>query len=103
MKSPPANLTTPQAVMRSHGGELTFWLAWLSDELHAETRSWFREQARRDPVLLKDLESIDRPVAREQMRNALEVTNYPARDEGNTPGGTELTGMVLKDEAALYT
>src|SRR5262249_31355649 len=88
----------PQAVMRDHGGEVTFWLAWLADELHADLRAWFREQARRDPALGRDLESVDQPAARVQVRDALEATNYLApHDPGEAAAGEELTGLALKE------
>jgi hypothetical protein len=85
--------------MRDHGGEATFWLAWLADELSAELCAWFRAEARRDPALGKDLESVDQPAARAQLRNALEATNYLAvRDPGAAASGEELTGLALKED-----
>jgi hypothetical protein len=103
MQGPRANLTTPQAVMCEHSGELTFWLAWLADELHADLRAWFREQAGHDPVLRKDLESIDQPAAREQLHNALEATNYLTPRDAGPDGGAELTGLALKEGATAET
>lgn len=99
MIGPKANLTTPQAVMSDHGGELTFWLAWLSGELVDDLCDWFRLQAHTEAALRKDLASIDQPAAREQLRNALEATNYVTPRDGVRKAGVEpLTGFALKDE-----
>lgn len=94
MKGPRASLTTPQAVMADHGGELHFWLAWLSGELNRDLEVWFREQAPRDPGLKRDLESIDRPAARVYLHDALEATNYLAPYDPSIPGtATVLPGL----------
>src|SRR5262249_2950803 len=101
MKGPRASLATPEAVMNAHGGELTFWLAWLSDELKPELCDWFREQARQDPGLRKNLESIDQQSAREQFRSALEATNCLTPRWGPRSGEEEpLTNFAVSDTGA---
>jgi hypothetical protein len=104
MTGPRANLATPQKVMREHGGELSFWLAWLSDDLDADLKAWFRRLTGPDPRLRRDLEAIDAPGGPEQLRHTLEATNYLApRDPSaplTLPPADSLTSFAVKDSAA---
>lgn len=99
MNGPRANLTTTQAVMSAHGGELTFWLAWLSEEIKPEVRDWFRAQAACDPTLRQHLESVDHKPAREQLQLALEATNYlTPRTDADEAGFEPMTDIALESD-----
>jgi hypothetical protein len=70
------SITTRQAIFDDHGGEMRFWLGWVHGEIDGAVRDWFRTQSRHDPALRQDLDSIDTSAARDDVRRALEATNY---------------------------
>ncbi|HEX5273450.1 MAG TPA: hypothetical protein VFW33_23295, partial [Gemmataceae bacterium] len=67
---------TRRAIYDDHGGESRFWLAWAQGDVDEAVRAWFRTQSRHDPALREDVESVDAPSARDDVRRALEATNY---------------------------
>jgi hypothetical protein len=70
------SMATRRAIYDDHGGEMRFWLAWVQGDIDEAVRAWFRTQARHDPALREDLESLDAASARDDVRRALEATNY---------------------------
>ena len=85
-----SDLASPRTVIEAHGGEVTFWLAWLRGELDDDLQAWFRQQAEKDAELRQDLRSIEQPhgagystrSARAELRNALEAVNYLTENHG---------------------
>ncbi|HEY7310292.1 MAG TPA: hypothetical protein VH643_13090 [Gemmataceae bacterium] len=88
-----SDLASPRTVIQAHGGEVTFWLAWLRGELDDDLQAWFRHQAEKDAELRQDLRSIEQPhgagystrSARAELRNALEAVNYLTENHGGDP------------------
>jgi hypothetical protein len=74
-----------EATFRDHGGELRFYLCWVLGEVDRLVGSWFRRQARNWPALRPDVESLDRPEARVEVRLALEVTDCLVGVDGTLP------------------
>jgi hypothetical protein len=70
------SLATRRAIYQDHGGELRFWLAWVHGEIDGAVQDWFRTQARHDPALQQDIDSIDVPAARHDVRQALLASGY---------------------------
>ena len=60
-------LATRRAIFADHGGEMPFWLAWVHGEIDGAVQDWVRNQARHDPALKQDLDSIEAPTARSQV------------------------------------
>ncbi len=71
-----SSLATRQAIYDDHGGEMRFWLGWVQGEIDGAVQDWLRTQARHDPALRQDLDSLAAPAARDDVRRALEATNY---------------------------
>jgi hypothetical protein len=90
-----------EATFRDHGGELRFYLCWVLGEVDRLVRSWFRRQARNWPELRHDVESLDRPEARLELRLALEVTDCLVPVHGGPAGlppeEESLTSLAMQD------
>ncbi len=100
-------LATRRAIYDDHGGELRFWLGWVQGQLDGSVRDWLRTQARHDPALRQDIDSVDAPAARQDVRRALEATNYltpAAATAAARPPLVEdpddVTDLVLHERAA---
>jgi hypothetical protein len=100
------SLATRRAIYDDHGGEARFWLAWVHGEIDGAVRDWFRTQARHDPALQQDLESVDLPAARQEVCRALEATGYltphttPVARAVIADDLEEVTNLVLEERAA---
>jgi hypothetical protein len=99
------SLATRRAVFDDHGGEMRFWLAWVHGEIAGPVQDWLRGQARRDPALHEDIDSID--AARPDVVRALEATGYLAPRPASAPPRSapaedldEVTNLVLQRRAA---
>jgi hypothetical protein len=86
-----------EATFRDHGGELRFFLCWILGEVDRLVQSWFRRQGRNWPDLRRDVESLDRPGARLELRLALEVTDCLVP----VPGGTATRGALAEGHGPL--
>jgi hypothetical protein len=105
-----------EATFRDHGGELRFFLCWVLGEVDRLVRNWFRRQARHWPELGRDVESLDRPDARLELRLALEVTDClvpvpgplatQAADQDSTdlvPEEESLTSLAMQESGEVAT
>jgi hypothetical protein len=92
------SLATRRAIFDDHGGELRFWLGWVHGEIAGPVQDWLRSQARHDPALQEDIDTID--AARRDITLALEATGYLAARPATTASRPEaenleeLTGLV---------
>jgi hypothetical protein len=92
------SLATRRAIFDDHGGELRFWLGWVHGEIAGPVQDWFRSQARHDPALQEDIDTID--AARHDITLALEATGYVTPRAATTASRPEaedleaLTGLV---------
>lgn len=102
------SMATRRAIFDDHGGEMRFWLGWVHGEIAGPVQDWFRTQARHDPALQQDLDSIDAPAARRDVRHALETTNY-LTPKVPAPAGPrpsladdldDVTNLVLQERSA---
>jgi hypothetical protein len=97
---------TRRAIYKDHGGEARFWLAWVQGEIDGAVQAWFRTRALHDPALREDLDSVDAPSIRDDVRRALEATNYlvAAPAAANRPSVVEdlddVTDLVLQGRRA---
>src|SRR5262245_10719902 len=71
----------PQAVLEGYDIEEKFYLCWVYGEVDSRLAGHVREAAKTDGVLRRDLESLDTPAAREDVRTALEAAGYLAIPE----------------------
>ncbi|HKI34195.1 MAG TPA: hypothetical protein VKA46_20250 [Gemmataceae bacterium] len=100
------SLATRWAIYDDHGGEARFWLAWVHGEIDGSVQDWFRTQARHDPALQQDLDSLDGPAARHDLARALEATGYltPHATTASRPTVVEeldeVTNLVLPERSA---
>jgi hypothetical protein len=93
-----------EATFRDHGGELRFFLCWILGEVDRLVRNWFRRQARTWPELRRDVESLDRPEARLELRLALEVTDCLVPDSaGPLPEEDSLTTLAMQESGEIAT
>jgi hypothetical protein len=97
---------TRRAIYADHGGEARFWLGWVQGEIDGAVQAWFRTRASHDPALREDIDSVDAPSARDDVRRALEATNslVAAASSAARPAVVEdlddVTDLVLKGHSA---
>src|SRR3954470_14652258 len=68
----------PQAVLEGYGVAEKFYLCWVYGEVDSRLAAHVRDAAKADGGLREDLESLDAPEAREEVRTALEAAGYLA-------------------------
>jgi len=88
------SLATRRAIFADHGGEMPFWLAWVHGEIDGAVQDWVRTQARHDPALQQDLDSIEAPAARAHVARALEATGYVTP---KSPGAAGARPAMVED------
>ena len=100
------SLATRRAIFEDHGGEMPFWLAWVHGEIDGSVQDWVRTQARHDPALQQDLDSIEAPAARTRVAHALEATGYLTPKSAGAGSGPamvedleEVTNLVTQGQS----
>jgi hypothetical protein len=86
-------------VIDDHGGDVSFWLAWIYDKLDSAVKPWLRQQGAKDTALRRDLASVEQP-AQELVQVALESQAYLAAiDPPGIPDDSTFTDATAGDRA----